>query len=157
MKISAIEAIPVRLPRERDKAVRTAGSPTPLVDGAGDYRWSAVFPVLYAVHFETALVKVTLDSGLIGWGEAQAPLAPEVACAIVDRLLEMYEALNAHIKIARIHSAEANWPARMEQEQSEHEEIVAALEKRDTGALVKALRKHIHRAKDALVATLRGK
>ncbi len=67
--------------------MRTAGSPTPLVDGAGDYRWSAVFPVLYAVHFETALVKVTLDSGLTGWGEAQAPLAPEVACAIVDRLL----------------------------------------------------------------------
>ena len=88
MKISAIEAIPVRLPREREKAVRTAGSPTALIDGAGDYRWSAVFPALYAVHFETALVKVTLDSGLIGWGEAQAPLAPEVACAIVDRLLE---------------------------------------------------------------------
>src|SRR5260221_2301337 len=87
MRISSIEAIPVRLPREREKAVRTAGSPTPLVDGAGDYRWSAVFPVLYAVHFETALVKVTLDSGLMGWGEAQAPLAPEVACAIVDRLL----------------------------------------------------------------------
>src|SRR5258708_14947463 len=88
MKISAIEAIPVRLPREREKAVRTAGSPTPLVDGAGNYRWSAVFPVLYAVHFETALVKVTLDNGFIGWGEAQAPLAPEVACAIIDRLLE---------------------------------------------------------------------
>jgi D-galactarolactone cycloisomerase len=88
MKISAIEAIPVRLPRERGKAVRTAGSPTALMDGAGDYRWSAVFPALYAVHFETALVKVTLDSGLTGWGEAQAPLAPEVACAIVDRLLK---------------------------------------------------------------------
>jgi len=73
------------------------------------------------------------------------------------RLLEMYEALNAHIKIARIHSAEANWPVRMQQEESEHEEIVAALEERDTGALVKALRKHIYRAKDALVATLRAK
>jgi galactonate dehydratase len=34
------------------------------------------------------LVKVTLDSGLTGWGEAQAPLAPEVACTIVDRLLK---------------------------------------------------------------------
>jgi GntR family transcriptional regulator, rspAB operon transcriptional repressor len=73
------------------------------------------------------------------------------------RLLEMYEALNAHIKIARIHSGEANWPVRMQQEESEHEEIVAALEKRDTEALVKALRKHIYRAKDALVATLRAK
>jgi DNA-binding GntR family transcriptional regulator len=73
------------------------------------------------------------------------------------RLLEMYEALNAHIKIARIHSAEADWPMRMNEEQSEHEEIVAAVEKRDTEALTRALRKHIYRAKDSLVATLRGK
>ena len=73
------------------------------------------------------------------------------------RLLEMYEALNAHIKIARIHSAEANWPMRMEQEESEHEEIVAALENRDARALVAALRKHIYRAKDALVGTLLAK
>src|SRR5947207_5108556 len=87
MKISAIEAIPVRLPREREKAVRTAGSPTALV-GSGDYRWSAVFPTLYAVNFETALIRITLDNGLYGWGEAQAPLAPEVACTIVDRLLK---------------------------------------------------------------------
>ena len=87
MKISAIQAIPVRLPREREKAVRTAGSPTALM-GSGDYRWSAVFPTLYAVNFETALIKITLDSGMVGWGEAQAPLAPEVACAIVDLLLK---------------------------------------------------------------------
>src|SRR5258708_4237962 len=87
MKLSAIEAIPVRLPREREKAVRTAGSPTALV-GSGDYRWSAVFPTLYAVNFETALIKITLDNGLHGWGEAQAPLAPEVACTIIDLLLK---------------------------------------------------------------------
>jgi D-galactarolactone cycloisomerase len=30
---------------------------------------------------------VTLDSGLSGWGESQAPVAPEIACAIVDRIL----------------------------------------------------------------------
>src|SRR5260370_34874168 len=87
MKLSAIEAIPVRLPREREKAVRTAGSSSALV-GSGDYRWSAVFPTLYAVNFETALIKIKLDSGLEGWGEAQAPLAPEVACTIVDLLLK---------------------------------------------------------------------
>ena len=32
-------------------------------------------------------MKVTLSNGLVGWGEAQAPLAPEVACTIIDRLL----------------------------------------------------------------------
>src|SRR5579864_5280104 len=88
VKISAVEAIPVRIPRERDKAVGSAGSPTRLEDGSANYRWSSVFPVLYPVHFETALMKITLDSGLVGWGEAQAPLAPEVACTIVDLLLQ---------------------------------------------------------------------
>ena len=35
-----------------------------------------------------ALVKyITLNHGIVGWGEAQAPLAPEVVCAIVDLLL----------------------------------------------------------------------
>jgi D-galactarolactone cycloisomerase len=88
MKISAVEAIPVRIPRGRDKAVGSAGSPTRLEGGAGNYRWSSVFPVLYPVHFETALVRITLNTGLVGWGEAQAPLAPEVVCSIVDLLLK---------------------------------------------------------------------
>jgi D-galactarolactone cycloisomerase len=87
MKIAAVEAIPVRIPRERDKAVGSAGSPTGLEEGAANYRWSSVFPVLYPVHFETALLKITLNTGLVGWGEAQAPLAPQVVCAIVDLLL----------------------------------------------------------------------
>ncbi|HWB96822.1 MAG TPA: mandelate racemase/muconate lactonizing enzyme family protein, partial [Bryobacteraceae bacterium] len=34
-----------------------------------------------------ALVRITLDSGLTGWGEAQAPVAPEVACSIVTHIL----------------------------------------------------------------------
>ena len=67
----------------------------------------------------------------------------------------MYEALNAHIKIARIHSSESNWSVRLSREQSEHEAIVAAIEKRDADELSAALQKHIYRAKDALVATLR--
>ena len=87
MKISGIEAIPVHIPRDRDNAERTAGSPTPLGNQEGLYRWSTVFPALYAIDFETALVRVQLDDGKVGWGEAQAPLAPEVACTIVDLLL----------------------------------------------------------------------
>ncbi|MEZ5353797.1 MAG: mandelate racemase/muconate lactonizing enzyme family protein [Bryobacteraceae bacterium] len=87
MKIASIEAIPFRLPRDLNAATGTAGSPNALLRGEGDYRWSADYPCLYPTHIETALVRVTLDSGLIGWGEAQAPLAPEVACTIVERLL----------------------------------------------------------------------
>jgi DNA-binding GntR family transcriptional regulator len=71
------------------------------------------------------------------------------------RLIEMYEALNAHIKIARIHSSESTWATRVSTEQSEHEAIVAAIEKADADLLCAALQEHIYRAKDALVATLR--
>jgi len=87
MKITKVEARAVRLPRDFAAARGTAGTPTLLADGTGSYRWSSVYPVLYSVNFETALIKVTMDSGIVGWGEAQAPLAPEVACEIVRLLL----------------------------------------------------------------------
>jgi galactonate dehydratase len=32
-------------------------------------------------------VRVELDSGFIGWGEAQAPVAPEIACAVINCIL----------------------------------------------------------------------
>jgi galactonate dehydratase len=86
MRITKLTAIPVRLPRDFANAQGTAGSPTSLT-GEGNYRWSTAYPVLYSVNFETALVRVELEDGTVGWGEAQAPLAPEVSCAIVEHLL----------------------------------------------------------------------
>lgn len=77
------------------------------------------------------------------------------------RLAEMYESLNAHIKIARIHSTEGSrgerrdWLARLEEEQAEHEAIVQALEARDVPRLTAALRRHINRAKTLLVGRLK--
>ncbi len=70
------------------------------------------------------------------------------------RLLEMHDALHANIKIARIHASDVEWPTRLDQEQAEHEEIVDALEKKLTARLVKAMRKHIFRSRDSLVAAL---
>jgi galactonate dehydratase len=86
VRIEEVVAIPVRVPRDLGAARGTAGSPNAL-EGSGRYRWSVDYPVLYATELETALVRIKTSSGLIGWGEAQAPLAPEVACAIVDHLL----------------------------------------------------------------------
>jgi galactonate dehydratase len=86
MRIESVMAIPVRLPRDFLAAQGTAGSPTTLA-GEGRYRWSTAYPVLYSTEFETALVRLELSNGLVGWGEAQAPLAPEVACTIVEKLL----------------------------------------------------------------------
>lgn len=87
MRISKVEAFPIRVPRDGNSAVGTAGSPNELAAGQGDYRWSKDYPALYSTMFETALVKVTLENDLVGWGESQAPLAPEVASTIIDRLL----------------------------------------------------------------------
>lgn len=42
---------------------------------------------LYSPRYETLLVEVVADDGNSGWGEALAPVAPEVPAAIVDLLL----------------------------------------------------------------------
>jgi DNA-binding GntR family transcriptional regulator len=73
------------------------------------------------------------------------------------RLQEMYDALNAHIKIARIHASEAGWAARQRQETAEHQTILKALEAHDPEAASDALRRHIHRAMNALLAALRAR
>lgn len=86
-RIASIETFSVRLPRDAEAVRGTAGSPTQLSRGSFDYRWSETNGALYSVKFEAALVKVTLESGLAGWGESQAPLAPDVACLIIDQLL----------------------------------------------------------------------
>ncbi|MBC7928697.1 MAG: GntR family transcriptional regulator [Bryobacteraceae bacterium] len=71
------------------------------------------------------------------------------------RLQEMYEGLNAHLRIARIHAGHADWVARLRHEQAEHESIVNAIELRDSAALLKALTTHIYRAKDDMILALR--
>lgn len=75
------------------------------------------------------------------------------------KLLEIYESLHAHIQIARIHASEGtNFAAlkpRLEQEQREHEAIVAALRQRSATKLQTALREHIGRAEESLLAALR--
>lgn len=42
---------------------------------------------LYSKTIDTVLVKITTDNGMVGWGEAKAPVAPQATKEIVDRLL----------------------------------------------------------------------
>lgn len=71
------------------------------------------------------------------------------------KLRELYESLNAHIQIARIHATEGpSLSTRLNQEQVEHEAIVAALEARSVPQLEEALRTHILRAQNSLLAAL---
>ncbi len=71
------------------------------------------------------------------------------------RLQEMYESLNAHLRIARVHAGRADWVGRLADEQAEHEAIVDAIERRDGPALDRALVRHIYRAKDDMIKALR--
>jgi DNA-binding GntR family transcriptional regulator len=77
-----------------------------------------------------------------------------IECADNRRLADTYESLNAHLQIARAHSQDADWAARLAVEQAEHEEIVTSLEERELGRLQAALRNHILRAGRSLIAGL---
>ena len=70
------------------------------------------------------------------------------------RLAEMYDALNAHIKIARIHASDHGWPQRLDTEHAEHTAIVEALEAGDIQRLTGLLRSHIDRARQVLTEAL---
>ncbi len=82
MRISKVEALPVRI--KRDEAY--LGS-LPAAVNPQAYFLRPPYRALYSAYFETAFVKVTTDDGLIGWGEALAPVAPETVQVIVEQLL----------------------------------------------------------------------
>lgn len=42
---------------------------------------------IYSKTIDTVIVKVTTDDGLVGWGEAKAPVAPQATKQIIDLLL----------------------------------------------------------------------
>ncbi len=81
-KVVAVESYVVKLRAPSPYlGARPSGS-----DGEGYYLrppWRS----LYSDRFETLLVRILCDDGSYGWGEALAPVAPEVVKAIVDRLL----------------------------------------------------------------------
>ena len=80
--ITHIETIPVRI--RRSEAYLGA-----MPDGADakQYFVRPPYRALYSAYFETAFVKITTRDGVTGWGEALAPVAPEVVTTIIDQLL----------------------------------------------------------------------
>jgi DNA-binding GntR family transcriptional regulator len=66
----------------------------------------------------------------------------------------MYEELNAHIQIARVHARWQNWQQRRQQERDEHQSILRALETRDWPRLAAAVNAHIRRSKQSLIEDL---
>jgi D-galactarolactone cycloisomerase len=87
VRIKSVRATPFQQERDARQSTGTAGSPAKLLEGSSPYRWAENYPVIYSRRFETAIVRVELSSGEVGWGESQAPVAPEVACAVVNHIL----------------------------------------------------------------------
>ncbi len=82
MSIVQVEAIPVRI--RRSEAYLGA---MPEGTSEASYFVRPPYRALYSAYFETAFVKITADDGTVGWGEALAPVAPEVVATIVEQLL----------------------------------------------------------------------
>lgn len=82
MSISKVEVTPVRIKRDEAYLGSLPASADP-----GAYFLRPPYRALYSAYFETAFVKLTTDEGLIGWGEALAPVAPETVQVIVEQLL----------------------------------------------------------------------
>ena len=87
MKIARITAYAIRLPRDITAARGTAGSPARLIQGKSNYRFAENYQTIYSSMIETALIRIETDTGLVGWGEAQSPVAPEVVVTIVETIL----------------------------------------------------------------------
>ncbi len=102
MRIVDVEAIAISAPNPAGtywgKATWGAGSRGGDPEASGvpnpTAHWQATrFPhpgrmlPAYATGIDTCLVRIETDSGLVGWGEAKAPVAPRVAQTIVHDLL----------------------------------------------------------------------
>lgn len=87
MKIVDVTPLPIKVPEaefwggrggDRLSAARSFGS---------DYVLQPGWMGLYSANIETCLVRVETDAGLVGYGEGQSPIGPEVTGAAIARVL----------------------------------------------------------------------
>jgi L-alanine-DL-glutamate epimerase-like enolase superfamily enzyme len=84
MRISAIQTFVLKVPRH-DRFGGQSEQPQTLLDT--DYYFEKEWREIYSRNSESLLVRVDTDEGIYGWGEGQAPIVPEVAATIIDRVL----------------------------------------------------------------------
>jgi galactonate dehydratase len=82
MKISKVEAFAIRIPRD-DRFTENLREDD--LNDFGDYvisrrHWTSIYPK----HVETTLVRIETDTGLVGWGEAFAPVARRTPATVIE-------------------------------------------------------------------------
>ena len=82
-RITAVDGFVVKM----DQSYLGGTAQVDLPGQRGDYVRHQKYRSSYSTKSETFLVRITTEDGTYGWGEAQAPLVPEVASTIVERLL----------------------------------------------------------------------
>lgn len=84
MRIDRVRTFVVKMPyHDRFGGHTTVPSTFPGTDYYFEDDWREV----YANRSQTLLVRVDTDEGLYGWGESQAPIVPEAAQSLIERLL----------------------------------------------------------------------
>jgi D-galactarolactone cycloisomerase len=87
MKLARVETFAVQAPRDLTAARGGAGSPAALESSSARFALAATYGTVYSRDIETLIVKVITTDGAVGWGEAQAAVAPEVAQEIIHVLI----------------------------------------------------------------------
>jgi galactonate dehydratase len=82
MKIVKVQPLIIKIARE-DSFGGEGRSP----DSQGAYFFQPGWRGLYSDHTETTLVRIETDEGIVGYGEGQAPVGPEITAAVIDKLL----------------------------------------------------------------------
>jgi D-galactarolactone cycloisomerase len=99
MKIVSVEAIPVQASMKsgdvywgnqswgHNKPTLKSAAGLPAGDDRTAYPYQWRSRASYSKSVDTTIVKITTDSGLVGWGEAKSPVAPTVTAAIIRDLM----------------------------------------------------------------------
>lgn len=99
MRITDVEAIPIQASmrpgdvywgnqswgRNKPSLSNAPGLPTGDDRAAYPYHWRS--RAAYSQTVDTTIVKITTDTGLVGWGEAKSPVAPTVTATIIRDLM----------------------------------------------------------------------
>lgn len=89
LRITAVEPIVIRAPRDTQPAAGpvSLGNVGATTGGKGLWdRLDHASPSRTPGYEQAVIVKITTDQGLIGWGEAHAPVAPTVQARIISDL-----------------------------------------------------------------------
>lgn len=81
MLIEKIEIFPIKIKKEQVYLGNSSG-----LNSKYDYYLRPEYRCPYSKNMETLYVKITTDSGIVGWGEALAPVLPDVGGKIIKEL-----------------------------------------------------------------------